>query len=104
MLSAKEGNHCYHFLTSLVWRGLLSEIEPWTSRTGSEHSTTRLSRQWDYDNIICHFYGATSDTLTLLPFILDVCIQSDIVTPLPYVLSQTLRRTRSKAGTSTRIY
>ena len=39
MLSAKPGNHWYHFLMSgMTWP--LSGIEPWTSRTQSEHSTT----------------------------------------------------------------
>ena len=38
-------------ITSLVWRGLWLGIEPGTSRSRSQHSTTRLSRrrksQWD---------------------------------------------------------
>ena len=33
------------FITSLVWRGLWLEIEPGTSRTRCQHSTTRLSRR-----------------------------------------------------------
>ena len=33
------------FITSLVWRGPWLGIEPWTSRTRSQHSTTRLSRR-----------------------------------------------------------
>ena len=33
------------FITSLVWRGPWLEIEPGTSRTRSQHSTTRLSRR-----------------------------------------------------------
>ena len=32
------------FITSLVWRGPWLGIEPGTSRTRSQHSTTRLSR------------------------------------------------------------
>ena len=32
------------FITSLVWCGLWLGIEPGTSRTRSQHSTTRLSR------------------------------------------------------------
>ena len=28
MLSAKQGNHWYHFLTSLVWRGLYQGLNP----------------------------------------------------------------------------
>ena len=32
------------FITSLLWRGLWLRIEPGTSRTRSQHSTTRLSR------------------------------------------------------------
>ena len=33
------------FITYLVWRGLWLGIEPGTSRTRSQHSTTRLSRR-----------------------------------------------------------
>ena len=33
------------FITSLVWHGLWLGIEPGTSRTQSQHSTTRLSRR-----------------------------------------------------------
>ena len=33
------------FITYLVWRGPWLGIEPWTSRTRSQHSTTRLSRR-----------------------------------------------------------
>ena len=40
MLSAKQGNYWYH---SLVWRGPWLGIEPGSSRTRSQHSTTRLS-------------------------------------------------------------
>ena len=52
MLSAKQGNHWYHFLTSLVWRGPLSGIEPLTSHTRSEHSTARISGQLMEQEII----------------------------------------------------
>ena len=77
MLSAKQGNYRYHyitfvvlslffrksqyfpfeylvlnkgttgtiFITSLVWCGPWLGIEPETSRTRSQHSTTRLSRR-----------------------------------------------------------
>ena len=45
LLSAKQGNYWYHFVTSLVWRGPRPGIEPRTSRTRSHHSTTRLSRR-----------------------------------------------------------
>ena len=45
MLSAKQGNYWYHFITSLVWRGPWLGIEPGTSRTRCQHSTTRLSRR-----------------------------------------------------------
>ena len=45
MFSAKQGNYWYHFITSLVWRGPWLGIEPRTSRTRSQHSTTRLSRR-----------------------------------------------------------
>ena len=34
------------YITSLVWRGPLLGIEPWTSCTRSQHYTTRLSRRW----------------------------------------------------------
>ena len=34
------------FITSLVWRGPWLGIEPRTSRTRSQHYTTRLSRRW----------------------------------------------------------
>ena len=40
-----KGTNWYHFITSLVWRGPWLEIEPGTSRTQSQHSTTRLSRR-----------------------------------------------------------
>ena len=43
MLSAKQGNYWYHFITSLVWRGPWLRIEPGTSRTQCHHYTTRLS-------------------------------------------------------------
>ena len=33
------------FITSLVWRGPWQGIEPGTSRTRSQHSTTRISRR-----------------------------------------------------------
>ena len=33
------------FITSLVWRGPWLGIEPWTSRTRSQHYTTRISRK-----------------------------------------------------------
>ena len=36
------------FITSLVWRGPWLGIEPGTSRTRCEHSTTRLSRRHSY--------------------------------------------------------
>ena len=46
------------FVISLVWRGPWQGIEPWTSRTRSQHSTTRLSRrQW--------FYYRSEEMLTL---------------------------------------
>ena len=43
MLSAKQGNYWYLFITSLVWRVPWLGIEPVTSRTWIQHSTTRLS-------------------------------------------------------------
>ena len=45
LLSAKQGNYWYHFITSLVWRGPWLGIEPGTSRTRSQHYTIRLSRR-----------------------------------------------------------
>ena len=42
MLSAKQGNYWYHFL---VWRCPWLGIEPGTSHTRCQHSTTRLSRR-----------------------------------------------------------
>ena len=49
ILSAKQGNLTGTiFITSLVWRGPWLGIEPRTSRTGSQHSTTRLSRRLWY--------------------------------------------------------
>ena len=45
MSSAKQGNYWYHFITSLVWRGPWLGIEPRTSRTRSQYSTTMLSRR-----------------------------------------------------------
>ena len=45
MLSAKQGNYWYHFITSLVWLGPWLGIEFGTSRTRSQHYTTRLSRR-----------------------------------------------------------
>ena len=44
------------FITSLVWRGPWLGIEPGTSRTRSQHYTTRLSRRW---RIYCKTYRAT---------------------------------------------
>ena len=45
MLSAKQGNYWYDFITSLEWRGPWLGIEPGTSRTRCQHSTTRLSKR-----------------------------------------------------------
>ena len=50
-------------ITSLVWRGPWLGIEPVTSRTRSQHSTTRLSRRrfhhyWDRmfeSTLFCHY-------------------------------------------------
>ena len=44
MLSAKQGNYWYHFY-NMVWCGPWLGIEPWTSRTRSQHSTNRLLRR-----------------------------------------------------------
>jgi len=43
MFSAQQGHYCYHFITSLVWRGPWLRIEPGTSRTRSQHYITRIS-------------------------------------------------------------
>ena len=45
MLVLNKGTTGTIFITSLVWRGHVG-IEPWTSRTRCQHSTTRLSRRW----------------------------------------------------------
>ena len=41
------------FITSLVWRGPWLGIEPGTSRTRSQHSTTRLSRRLYRGPLLC---------------------------------------------------
>ena len=54
------------FITSLVWRGPGLGIEPWTSRTRCQHSTTRLSRRrylWHWS--LVHFYFKMTMTLTV---------------------------------------
>ena len=40
-----KGTTRYHFITSLVWRGPWLGIEPGTSGTRCQHSTTRISRR-----------------------------------------------------------
>ena len=40
-----NGTTCTIFITSLVWRGPWLWVEPRTSRTRSQHYTTRLSRR-----------------------------------------------------------
>ena len=42
---SNKGTRGTIFITSLEWRGLWLGIEPGTSRTRSQHSTTRLSRR-----------------------------------------------------------
>ena len=59
------------FITSLVWRGPWLEIEPGTSRTRSQHYTTRLSRRrWCKSNIqaykYCQFRSFTYVALIVL--------------------------------------
>ena len=44
MVSAKQGNQWYHFITSSVWRGLLSRMNRDLPHS-SKHSTTRLSNE-----------------------------------------------------------
>ena len=61
------------FITSLVWRGPWLGIEPGTSRTWSQHSTTRLSRRsWYLCFVVCfciHQSGAQfHNTLIRLRF------------------------------------
>jgi len=47
MLSAKQGKYSGTiFVTTLVWRGPWLGIETGTSRTQSQHFTTRVSRRW----------------------------------------------------------
>ena len=46
MFSAKQGKHWYQFIMSLVWRDQWQGIEPGTSRTPSQNSTTRLQVFW----------------------------------------------------------
>ena len=46
MLSAKQGNHWYHSFNYFGMMQPLAGIEPGTSRTRREHSTTRLSRRY----------------------------------------------------------
>ena len=58
MLSAKQGNYWYHFYN--VFHG----IGHWTSRTRSQHSTTRLSRRHLSDVII---YAGGNDGLNGTP-------------------------------------
>ena len=57
------------FITSLVWLG----IEPWTSRTRSQHNTTRLSRRrficndlWHKQNNDARAWKITKNLLVLL--------------------------------------
>ena len=45
LLNVKCLKHGTIFITSLVWRGPWLGIEPGTSRTRSQHYTTRLSRR-----------------------------------------------------------
>ena len=59
MLSAKQGNYWYHFITSLVWRGPWLGIELGTSRTRCQHSTTRLSRRRYLGLMICDLWLVT---------------------------------------------
>mgnify|MGYP007133224162 CR=1 FL=1 len=52
MIIPNKGTTGTIFMTSLVWRGPLLGTEPGTSRTRSQHSTTRLSRRRLYiDNM-----------------------------------------------------
>ena len=45
MLNAKQGTASTIFVMSLIWCGPWLRIEPETSRTRSQHSTSRLSRR-----------------------------------------------------------
>ena len=47
-----KGTTCTIFITSLVWRGPWLGIEPGTSGTRSQHSTTRLSRRRWYTIVL----------------------------------------------------
>ena len=53
------------FITSLIWRGPWLGIEPETSRTRSQHSTTRLSRRRSSLDILCGTVGIVSDLSSL---------------------------------------
>ena len=44
MLSAKQGNHWYHFYNVFGMPRRLAGIEHWTSRIQSEYCTTKLSK------------------------------------------------------------
>ena len=52
------------FITSLVWHGPWLGMEPGTSRTLSQHSTTRLSRRRYYGKVNVQFYIGSFNFLT----------------------------------------
>ena len=55
MFSAKQGNYWYHFYNVFGMTDPCLGIEPGTSRTRSQHSTTGLSRRLWYSWIPCIF-------------------------------------------------
>ena len=63
------------FITSLVWRGPWLGIEPGTSRTRSQHYTTRLSRRryWciDYWCEVIVFFSNKASLIDLFIFFLS---------------------------------
>ena len=50
VVSAKQGHFWYHFITSLVWRGLWLGIEPGTARTRSQNMFCLFNHLYMYIN------------------------------------------------------
>ena len=62
MWSANKGTTGIIFITSLVWHGPWLGIEPRTSSTRSQHSTTRLSRRRLTAYDFSHYVSALSES------------------------------------------